>query len=389
MNTLQSSNIKRSAKDEREFRVLIGLVHYYVNTGKPVGSNSLKEAGFDDLSSATIRNYFANLEKNGFLIQQHSSGGRIPTDRAYRAYAHEYYNSTFRPPLELEEKFNQLRQVETREVAAFLQKSAEFLSDITNGAIFLSAPRFDHDYITELKLIPIDQFRSLCIIITDFGVIKTEVIQTETKLSAFAAKRIESYFHWRLTGLDQPAFSDQIEAELAQKIYNELMVRYIVNYSNFIDSELYRTGFSKLLTFPEFYDASLLANTLVLFENSHYLREIVEKCSKANQLSFWIGDDLKDFAPAIPSCTIVAIPYYINQNVAGVVGMLGPTRIPYQETFGLIKEFSHSISEALTRNLYKFKISFRQPHSSPQALQKESYKLLLLEEKPQVSPHNG
>ena len=380
MKALQTSNIKCSAKHEREFRVLIGLVHYYLKTGKPVGSNTLKEAGFEDLSSATIRNYFARLEKEGYLVQQHSSGGRIPTDHAYRTYAREYYESNIIEP-ESQDKFNKLRNTETREIAAFLQQSAELLSDLTQCAIFLTAPRFDHDYIVELKLMPIDHRRSLCVIVTDFGVIKTEVIQTETKLSAFAAKRIESYFHWRLTGLDKPDFLDHDEEAMAQKIYNELMIRYIVNYSNFIDSELYRTGFSRLLAFTEFHDAALLANTLALFENSHHLREMVAECIKTNQLTFWIGDDLKDFAVAIPSCAIITIPYYINQNIAGVVGILGPTRIPYQEIFGLIKEFSHSISEALTRNLYKFKISFRQPHSTPQALQKESYRLLLLEEK--------
>ena len=89
MKTLKPVTVKRVGKQDRERKVLLGLVEYYIQTGKPVGSNALKESGFGDLSSATIRNYFAHLEETGYLIQSHSSGGRIPTDLAYRIYADE------------------------------------------------------------------------------------------------------------------------------------------------------------------------------------------------------------------------------------------------------------------------------------------------------------
>ncbi len=86
----KSISLKRIGKQDRERKVLLGLVDYYIKTGKPVGSNTLKEVGFEELSSATIRNYFANLEEEGYLSQSHSSGGRIPTNLAYRTYAHAY-----------------------------------------------------------------------------------------------------------------------------------------------------------------------------------------------------------------------------------------------------------------------------------------------------------
>ena len=92
MKTWKPIPIKRMGKQERERKVLLGLVEYYIQTGKPVGSNTLKEAGFEDLSSATIRNYFANLEEEGYLVQSHSSGGRIPTDLSYRTYAEHVIN---------------------------------------------------------------------------------------------------------------------------------------------------------------------------------------------------------------------------------------------------------------------------------------------------------
>lgn len=363
----------RTEKQNREFRVLLGLVEHYLKTGKPVGSATLQEAGFEELSTATIRNYFAELEKEGFLSQPHTSGGRIPTHEAYRVYAKEYYDAA-EVPAEYETVFKELRQAETREIASFLQQAAEKLSHLTQTAVFLSAPRFDHDYIVECKLMPLDHARCLCVILTDFGMVKTEVIQVDTKLSAFACKRIEAYFHWRLTGSDQPEPFE--EEALAQKIYNELILRYVVNYSHFIDPELYRTGFSRLLTYPDFRDLSALSTTLSLFEDSHHLRRLIKECCRVGQLKCWIGDQLTSSLAPEPNCAMIAIPYFIHQTVGGAVGVLGPTRLPYRELFGVMRAFSSSISEALTRNLYKFQITFRQPHSGAHMLGTKDYQLM-------------
>ncbi len=367
---------KKTSKQERERNILLGLVEYYLKTGRPVGSNTLKEAGFGDLSSATIRNYFAHLEDEGYLSQQHSSGGRIPTAKAYRVYAQEYITTDSFPFPHDKTLLDNLRNTETREIAAFLQNAAETLSHMSNSAVFLSAPRFDHDFVIGLKLVPVDPVRCLCIIITDFGVIQTEIMSTEKKLTAFAAKRLESYFHWRLTGNDKPENLDIEEEKLAQKYYNELMVRYIVGYSNFTDEEIHRTGFSKLLSYPEFQNPIMLAGSLALFENAHSMRLLLKDCLANNHLKFWIEDDLTTFTKETPACTVIAIPYYINQQPAGAVGLLGTMRMPYRELFGVLRSFSENISFALTRNIFKHKISFRQPQTGSPYLQKEEHRLL-------------
>src|SRR5262245_56440636 len=102
VKNLKPLALKRSNKQDRERMVLLGVIDYYLNTCKPVGSNALKEAGFEDLSSATIRNYFAALEEDGYLIQQHISGGRIPTSKAFRIYIHTYLDENNRSNENLE-----------------------------------------------------------------------------------------------------------------------------------------------------------------------------------------------------------------------------------------------------------------------------------------------
>jgi len=365
--------IKRIGKFEREKRVLLGLVEYYIQTGKPVGSNTLREAEFGDLSSATIRNYFSNLEEQGYLIQSHASGGRIPTSLAYRVYAQEFLltNDSLK-----NHPFEELKEFDSREIATFLQDGAEKLSQETNCAVFLSAPRFDHDFIVDIKLVLLDSSRCLSVVVSDFGTVNTEVIYLPKKLSNFAIKRIESYFQVRLTGLGECENLEKDEKEIAQKIYHESLLRYVVGYSNFIDDDIYRTGFSRLLNYPDFQETSSLTSALALFENVHSMRLLLKECKNSKQIKFWIGDDLLDYSQSSPNCTVITIPYFINQVPVGALGILGPTRMPYRSLFCKLQAFSDSVSQTLTRIIYKFKISFRQPENGKINFEKEENQLL-------------
>lgn len=379
--------IKGMDKQERERHVLLGTVDFYIRTGKPVGSNTLRESGFEDLSSATIRNYFAHLEEEGYLEQAHASGGRIPTNLAYRFYANYHQNKKQTPDSHDLHLFASLDQFDSREMALFLQNAAEQLSQKTQCAVFLSAPRFDSDYLTDMKLVAIDHTRCLCILMTDFGLIRTEILHLPSKLSSFSIKRIENYFQWRLTGLDKPEHLDKEEELLAHSLYNEMIVRYLVGYSNFIDEDIYRTGFSKLLHYPDFQEASTLASALALFENTNGMRLLLRECKVVNRLKFWIGDDLVPHAITNPNCSILTIPYYVNRQPVGAIGLLGPSRMPYANLFQKLDTFSKVVSDTLTRNIYKFKINYRQPEAGQTFLEKDNChltdqtNLILLEDK--------
>jgi heat-inducible transcriptional repressor len=353
---------KKPAKDQREQLVLLGLVDLYLQTGKPVGSNTLKENGFEALSSATIRNYFAKLEEAGYLLQQHSSGGRIPTTLAYKLYA-DFHLHNLSPSDKSQDSVRSLLSKETREVASYLQQAAETLSDLTSSAIFLSAPRFDQDFILDVKFLAIDHKRLLCVLLTNFGKVHTEILYTEKKLHTFTIKKIEAYFIWRLTGLDKPQMDSEEEA-LASNYYKEIMLRHIVNYTHFSKEDLYKTGFSKLLHYPDFNDATALASGLSLFENTSQLHALLQEAAKAPSIRCFIGEDLQRFAPEASHCSVIAVPYRIHQTTVGSLALLGPNRLPYRKLFAVLQTASLAISETLTRSLYKFKIAFRQPQPS-------------------------
>ncbi len=356
---------KKMPKTDREQAVLLGVIELYLKTGKPIGSHTLQESGFDSLSSATIRNYFSKMEEDGYLKQQHTSGGRIPTEKAFRLYANHYRDEGVVEKFQ-EEAIEETLKKETKEIATLLHRSADALSELTKCAVFVSSPRFDQDFIQDIRLIQLDPSKLLSVLITDFGLIRTETVYLEREVDLPFLRTTEEYFLWRMNKGEKPLFRHESEAKMAQRIYNEIMVRHVVGYANFPEEDILRTGLSKLLAYPEFNDAAALANSLALLEDENQMRALLRETCKQNQMVAWIGDELVPFVPKEADCTVISIPYRINQTIAGSIALLGPTRLPYRNLFGLIQLFSAQISQALTESVYKFKITFRQPTGSKQ-----------------------
>lgn len=369
--------MKRPGKRDKEKRILQALVEYYLKTGKPVGSNTLKEVGFPDVSSATIRNYFAVLEEDGYLKQHHTSGGRVPTEHAFRFYAEECLDE-FEKSVS-DEPIATLHEAEDlKAVALFLQRMTESVAEHTQCAAFLSAPRFDQDFVTDIKLITLDQSRTLAVILTSFGQVYTEVLHAPHKISAHSIQRIQSYFHSRLMNNDllvEPL--SQEEHELAVRFYQETMARYLVTYANFSQEDMFRTGFSKLLRYPEFQEAESLASSLSLFENLSALRSLARDVQRAHKMKCWIGEELFAFLPAQPNCSLIAAPYTIGNRPVGSVGIIGPMRVPYKQIFASVHAAAGEISHFLDKNLYKYKIDFRKAASSGYELDYQTKKALM------------
>jgi len=357
---LKSLPSKKPSKSDREQAVLLGLVELHLKLGKPIGSQTLQDHGFESLSSATIRNYFSKMESQGLLKQQHTSGGRIPTARAFRLYADSFEDQGFIEK-EQEDLLNEIFQKESQEVLEMLHRGAERLSDVTQCAVFASSPRFDQDFIQDVRLLQINPDKLLAVLITDFGLIRTEAIYLDEPASRPFLETCEKYFLWRMNKGEKVPFESEADLKTAQRIYNEVIVRHVVGYVNFPEEDIFRTGLSKLLSYSEFNDPAALASSLSLLEDSVHMRTMLRDCSKKGTTRSWIGDELSQYIPNSAECAVLAIPYRINQTVAGAIALLGPMRIPYRNLYGLLQVFSEQISDLLTRSVYKFKITYRHP----------------------------
>ncbi len=350
----------------------------FIEKPYPVGSKTLMEKKCRGLSSATIRNYFATLEDGGFLSQQHASGGRIPTELAYKTYAEEFLKAGVLDE-GIDEKLKALANYEDKEVGAYLQRAAELLCDLSQFPVFLSSPRFDQDFIVDIKLVLIDSSRCLCVVLTELGLIHSEVLYFDVKLHHHGLKRIEEVLLSRIKSTESSMSLNHEEEQISQKIYNEVMVRFIIGYSNFSLEEVYTTGLSKLLPYPEFNSAERFASGLALFENSNHLRGLLKDSCKDKTLKAIIGSDLSEYSPLTQDCSVVTMPYSIGGKVVGAVGVLGPMRMPYRDLFGLLRVFSDYISKTLTQSMVKHKLTYRTPQDGKLYLQSgdDSTKALL------------
>ena len=353
------SQKKPSKKNDREQAVLFGLVDLFLKSGKPIGSQTLQENGFESLSSATIRNYCALLESQGFLLQPHTSGGRLPTEKAFRAYADHFYDQGILESSQGEILEGALRH-QGRDLTALIHQGVETLSRLSKCAVFISMPRFDQDLVQIVRLLQIDTSRLLAVVLTDFGLVRTETLLIDQEIDEEFLKTCERYFLWRLNKGETVSFEKEAQLKLAQRLYHEIMVRHLVGYLNFPAEDILRCGMARLLTWPEFNEATAVVNSLALLEDETQMREVLRKCSQKQALSLWIGDELCPHVTPQSANTVIAIPYKINQTIAGAVAILGPTRLPYRELFGLLRHFSELLSDSLTSAMYKFKISFRQ-----------------------------
>ncbi len=348
-------------KDQREHDVLLGLVDLYLKTGKAVGSNTLRENGFDYISSATIRNYFATLETKDLLKQHHTSGGRTPTDKALKLYVENLLEKNLISSLSTDDDafLHDVICKETKRLSFYFQEITEAISDLTSLATLITAPRFDQDFISKIVLTKIDEQRAICIIVTDFGFIHTETVHLPPHISTFSIKRMDDYFHYRLTSLDKPALSEE-EETFAKSTYNEVVLRHFISYTNMNHPDIYKSGFSKLLRHSEFHDPETLSNTLSLFESTLSLQQIM---NDNDALNLRIGDDFQEVLKPPYKCAMIQIPYYIHNKKVGNIALIGPSRMNYKDLICLLKTVSLYLSDTLTKTLYKYQLNYRMPNS--------------------------
>ncbi len=377
MKTLSGKHLN---KKERERSVLFKLIELYIKDGQPIGSKTLMETSFQGLSSATIRNYFSSLEADGFLSQQHVSGGRIPTEKAYKTYAEEYVKYEGISG-EKNEKLMTLGLPQNKEVGTYLGKASELLGELTGYPVFISAPRFDHDFVTDLKLVVIDSGRLLAAIITELGQIHTEILYTDEKPGHHAVKRMEEVLLARIKGREVTVSLSESEEKSARKIYNEIMVRFIVGYANFTREDIYTAGLSLLLSYPEFNNPEVFAGGLSLFENKENLRRLLQIGCRDSHMKYLIGNDLAEHCSSAGPCSVLVCPYALGEKIVGSIGILGPLRMPYKSLFGTLKAFSKYVSRALYQSVTDHKLSYRTPRDGGAYLIETQEAQILLEDK--------
>jgi heat-inducible transcriptional repressor len=346
--------IDKPELDKRKAFILATVVYEYINTAEPVGSVTLAQKYNLGVSSATIRNEMAELEAGGYLVQPHTSAGRVPSDAGYRTYV-----DRLMPPEQLTKDDtrrirDQFREA-SRELGDVIEQTTRLLSGLSGNLAIAIAPSRDTHAFKHIQLIWLSARTSMVVVVTSAGVAAQRVIEWQTDVAADDLTRLSNALNSRLGGrIMQDVTQGQLDAICADSGASAEMrdaVRGAFAQARQTDEPgLAASGAQNLLDQPEFHDLRKLRAILRFVEEQRTLYDLVadELASDAphtGQPHVRIGHELGP--DELSECSVVTVPYSFGDRGVGVLAILGPRRMPYARLMALASGTARSLGDHL------------------------------------------
>ena len=334
--------------DDRKLKILHAIIQNYLETGEPVGSRTISKFTDLNLSSATIRNEMADLEEMGYIVQPHTSAGRIPSDTGYRLYVDSMMEEKDREIEELKEVIIE-REAKVDKV---LKNVAKLLANNTNYATMISAPAVSGNKIKFLQLSRIDERQILAVVVAEGNVIKNNVIPVNEELSDETLLKLNLLLNTNLCGKAIEEINLKVITQMKQQagIHSDVVsdVMDAVAESIRVDEDLqiYTSGTTNIFKYPELSDQQRASDILHTFEEKNQLTELIEHSLKdetGTGIQVYIGDE----APiqTMKDCSIVTATYDLGEGLRGTIGIVGPKRMDYDKVVGTLKNITHQLDE--------------------------------------------
>ena len=336
---------------ERERRVLEAVVQTYVETAQPAGSKALAERFGFGISSATIRSTMSDLEEKGFLFHPHASAGRVPTDVAYRVYV----DSLIPPTLPNEERRRLSARIATgaSAVEAILHRAAQSLGILTQELGIALGPRLDKSVLERIELIRVSSERLLVALTLSRGAVRTIFVDVKGEIADAAIVEVTAVLNERLAGLSLReiaiSLGERLRDTSAGRDASELLNVFIEEGDQVFDPALDGQSVvlgqaSVLAEQPEFASVDSMRKLVALTETREKLADLLRRRSDTAGLSITIGMEHDD--PGLSNFTVVTAPYHAGP-LTGVIGVIGPTRMPYDKVISLVKHTSDLVTDLL------------------------------------------
>lgn len=340
---------------ERERRILEAVIQSYVETAEPAGSRTLARRFGLGVSPATIRNTLSDLEEKGYLFHPHTSAGRIPTDRAYRMYVDSLVEL---PPLAAQERERLIERILAggSAVETVLRCAAQSLGVLTQELGVALGPRLDETVLERLELVRLAAERLLLVLTLKGAAMRTIFVEAPGALADDAMAAVSVVLNERLAGLTLR----EIRASLAERLRDgvtggpaarELLNIFIQTGDTMFDvptpgedNGVVLGQASVLAEQPEFASGDSLRRLIELTETREQLAELLRQRSATPGISITIGNEHAD--PRLGNLTIVTAEYRAGPLV-GVIGVIGPTRMPYEKVITLVSHTSRLVTDLL------------------------------------------
>lgn len=320
--------------DERKLKILQAIVRNYLETGEPVGSRTISKYTDLHLSSATIRNEMSDLEELGYILQPHTSAGRIPSDKGYRLYV-----DTMMDQKEQEvEDMKELLVSQTDRMDLFLKQLAKHLAMNTNYASVVTKPHYQHKKIKFIQLTRVDEWNLLTVIVLDNNSVKNQVISLKECVEEEMVAKLNFVLNTTLNGLDITEINIALIQQMKKQFDGQ---EYIVNavldavseaVTEDDETEIYTSGATNMLKYPELSDKEKVTELLGAFEEKKMLHELISIPSETvnnHDIQVYIGDESP--VASMKDCSVVTATYRVEDGVYGKIGIVGPKRMDYEK----------------------------------------------------------
>ena len=339
---------------DRERRVLEAVIQSYVETAEPAGSRTISRRFGLGVSPATIRNTMSDLEEKGYLYHPHTSAGRVPTDVAYRLYVDSLMRVAPIASPDREKLAEQLSASGGSTIEAILRRAAQSLSVLTQELGMAVGPRLDQIVLQRLELVRLSSERLVLVLSLHGGAVRQIFVEVGERIADNALAEVSVVLNERLAGLTLR----EIRASLASRLRDanpgsntrELLNIFVQERDSIFDDPLRRDESlvlgqtSVLAEQPEFASSDQMRRLLALTESNEHLTELLRRRHINPGVSITIGNEHGD--PRFENFTIVTSEYRAG-SLAGVIGVIGPTRMPYEKVIAVVTHASRLVSDLL------------------------------------------
>jgi heat-inducible transcription repressor hrcA len=334
--------------EDRKAVILKAIIKNYMETGEPVGSRTISKLPELNLSSATIRNEMSDLEEMGYILQPHTSAGRIPSDKGYRFYVDEILREK-----EIEtEEFKDLMFKKVDRLETLLKQLAKIIARDTNYAAMISGPTIHSNKVKFLQLSKMDRFKLLLVTVAEGNIINNKIIDIDSEISDSEILNLNLLINTSLNGLTIEEINLGIMNKLRADagVYGDIVDKVLREVAAVFESatdnlEIYTSGTTNIFKYPEISDREKASRLVNAFEEKDKLKEILSDVNEdcENGVKVYIGNevpvsDMKDLS-------VVTANYEIGEGLRGTIGIVGPKRMDYEKVLKTIRTVMASLDE--------------------------------------------
>lgn len=331
---------------ERKLRILQAIVGDFIHSAEPIGSRTLSRKYDMGISPATIRNEMSDLEEMGFLTHPHTSAGRVPSDKAYRLYVN---NLMKRYELPEEEKIIIAKKLTNNvtELERTIQHAASLLSELTNLTSFAITPKQNDNKLKYIKIMPADEHTVVLMIVAESGkvsntAIKLNVPYSEDKLTLLSKVMTYNYKGKSLSNILTLDIIKSFETDIVamNQLAANIQPNFISTLENMLNVELYLDGLTNIFSIPEYNDIEKAKLFIEMINQKKHFTDVL--VNRENGVIITIGKENVD--DIMRDCSLITATYHIDGKLIGKLGVIGPTRMKYDEVTSIIEYMTDNLS---------------------------------------------